>query len=59
MSKVIETWLSNWFTVVLFIGGAVLIAVAAFLFNLVLGYLASGVELCVIAYILDKERGGQ
>ncbi|WP_338209320.1 DUF1056 family protein [Lactiplantibacillus paraxiangfangensis] len=59
MSKVIETWFANWFTVILFVGGAALIAVAAFLFNLAVGYLASGVELCVIAYILDKERGEQ
>lgn len=57
MAKIISNLFSNWGTVMIFIAGLVLIAVAAFTFNLVLGYLVSGIELCLVAYILDKERG--
>jgi len=59
MSKVIEEFINNWITVILFVIGLILVAVAAFLFNMVLGYLVSGVELCFVAFILDKERGEQ
>lgn len=57
MAKVINNFFSNWGTVLVFIFGLALISVAAFTFNLVLGYLVSGIELCLVAYILDKERG--
>ncbi|WP_195486767.1 hypothetical protein [Lacticaseibacillus paracasei] len=57
MAKIISNLFSNWGTVMLFIIGLALIAVAAFAFNIVLGYLVAGFELCLVAYILDKERG--
>lgn len=57
MAKIIGNLFSNWGTVVLFIIGLALIAVAAFTFNVVIGYLVAGFELCLAAYILDKERG--
>lgn len=57
MAKIISNLFSNWGTVVLFIIGLALIALAAFTFNIVIGYLASGFELCLSAYILDEERG--
>lgn len=57
MAKIISNLFSNWGTVMLFIIGLALIAVAAFAFNIVLGYLVAGFEMCLAAYILDKERG--
>lgn len=57
MAKIISNLFSNWGTVMIFVAGLVLIAVAAFAFNVVIGYLVSGFELCLVAYILDKERG--
>lgn len=57
MAKIIGNLFSNWGTVMLFVIGLALIAVAAFAFNIVLGYLVAGFELCLVAYILDKERG--
>lgn len=57
MAKIISDLFSNWGTVMLFIIGLALIAVAAFIFNVVVGYLVAGFELCLVAYILDKERG--
>lgn len=57
MAKIISDLFSNWGTVMLFIIGLALIAVAAFAFNIVLGYLVAGFEMCLAAYILDKERG--
>lgn len=57
MAKIIGDLLSNWGTVILFIVGLTLIAVASFTFNIVIGYLVAGFELCLVAYILDKERG--
>ncbi|MCP9305946.1 hypothetical protein [Lacticaseibacillus paracasei] len=57
MAKIISNLFSNWGTVMLFVIGLSLIAVAAFTFNVVIGYLTSGFELCLSAYILDKERG--
>ncbi|WP_191982204.1 MULTISPECIES: hypothetical protein [Lacticaseibacillus] len=57
MAKIISNLFSNWGTVMLFIIGLALIAVAAFTFNVVIGYLVAGLETCLAAYILDKERG--
>ncbi|MEK1424502.1 hypothetical protein [Limosilactobacillus fermentum] len=57
MAKIISNLFSNWGTVMLFVIGLSLIAVAAFTFNVVIGYLVAGFELCLVAYILDKERG--
>ena len=57
MAKIISSLFSNWGTVMLFVIGLALIAVAAFTFNVVIGYLVAGLELCLAAYILDKERG--
>lgn len=57
MAKIISDLFSNWGTVMLFIIGLALIVVAAFAFNIVLGYLVTGFEMCLAAYILDKERG--
>nr|DAH91776.1 MAG TPA: Protein of unknown function (DUF1056) [Caudoviricetes sp.] len=57
MAKIIGDLLGNWGTVILFIIGLTLIAVAAFTFNIVTGYLVAGLETCLAAYILDKERG--
>jgi hypothetical protein len=57
MAKIISNLFSSWGTVMLFIIGLALIAVAAFTFNVVIGYLVAGFELCLAAYILDKERG--
>lgn len=57
MAKIIGDLLSNWGTVILFIVGLTLIAVASFTFNIVIGYLVAGIETCLAAYILDKERG--
>lgn len=57
MAKIIGNLFSNWGTVVLFVIGLALIAVAAFTFNIVIGYLVAGIETCLAAYILDKERG--
>lgn len=57
MAKIISNFFSSWGTVMLFITGLALIAVAAFAFNVVIGYLVAGFELCLAAYILDKERG--
>ncbi|AAR04626.1 unknown [Lactobacillus phage Lc-Nu] len=57
MAKIISNLFSNWGTVMLFVIGLALIALAAFTFNIVIGYLVAGVETCLAAYILDKERG--
>lgn len=57
MAKIISNLFSNWGTVLLFITGLSLIALAAFTFNIVIGYLVAGIETCLAAYILDKERG--
>jgi hypothetical protein len=57
MAKIISNLFSNWGTVMLFITGLALIAVSAFTFNIVIGYLVAGLETCLVAYILDKERG--
>lgn len=57
MAKIIGNIFSNWGTVVLFITGLSLIAVAAFTFNIVIGYLVVGFELCLSACVLDIERG--
>ncbi|MEN2349473.1 hypothetical protein [Lacticaseibacillus paracasei] len=57
MAKIIGDLFSNWGTVMLFVIGLALIAVAAFTFNIVIGYLVAGLETCLAAYILDKERG--
>lgn len=57
MAKIISNLFSNWGTVMLFVIGLSLIAVAAFTFNVVFGYLVAGLETCLAAYILDKERG--
>lgn len=57
MAKIISNLFSNWGTVMLFVIGLALIAVAAFTFNVVIGYLVAGIETCLAAYILDKERG--
>lgn len=57
MAKIISNFFSSWGTVMLFIIGLSLIAVAAFTFNIVIGYLVAGIETCLAAYILDKERG--
>lgn len=57
MAKIIGNLFSNWGTVMLFITGLALIAVSAFTFNIVIGYLVAGLETCLVAYILDKERG--
>lgn len=57
MAKIISNLFSNWGTVMLFVIGLALIALAAFTFNIVIGYLVAGIETCLAAYILDKERG--
>lgn len=57
MAKTISNFFSSWGTVMIFITGLALIAVAAFTFNVFIGYLVAGFELCLVAYILDKERG--
>ncbi|EPC45533.1 MAG: hypothetical protein ACTH7B_11210 [Lacticaseibacillus paracasei] len=57
MAKIISNLFSNWGTVMLFVIGLALIALAAFTFNVVIGYLVAGIETCLAAYILDKERG--
>jgi hypothetical protein len=57
MAKIIGDLFSNWGTVMLFVIGLALIAVAAFTFSIVIGYLVAGIETCLAAYILDKERG--
>lgn len=57
MAKIISNLFSSWGTVMLFVIGLALIAVAAFTFNVVIGYLVAGIETCLAAYILDKERG--
>jgi len=56
MAKIISNLFSNWGTVMLFVIGLALIALAAFTFNIVIGYLVAGIETCLAAYILDKER---
>ena len=57
MAKIISNLFSNWGTVMLIVIGLALIALAAFTFNIVIGYLVAGIETCLAAYILDKERG--
>lgn len=57
MAKVLNDLVKNWSTVVLFIAGLVMVAVAAFLFSQILGFLIAGLELMLMAYILDKEGG--
>lgn len=57
MAKIISNLFSNWGTVMLFVIGLSLIAVAAFTFSIVIGYLVAGLETCLASYILDKERG--
>lgn len=57
MAKIISNFFSSWGTVMIFITGLALIALAAFTFNIVIGYLVAGIETCLAAYILDKERG--
>ncbi|HBG91822.1 MAG TPA: hypothetical protein DDW47_07075 [Lactobacillus acetotolerans] len=57
MAKILNDLVKNWSTVVLFVAGLVLVAIAAFLFNQVLGFLIAGLELMLMAYILDKEGG--
>lgn len=55
MSKVIDTFLKKWGTVLLFVAGLVFIAIGAILFNRMLGFAVIGIELASAAYILDKE----
>lgn len=57
MAKALNDLIKNWSTVVFFVAGLVLVAIAAFLFNLILGFLIAGLELMLMAYILDKEGG--
>lgn len=57
MAKILNDLVKNWSTVVLFVAGLVLVAIAAFLFNQILGFLIAGLELMLMAYILDKEGG--
>lgn len=57
MAKKFVELIKNWFTPILFIMGMVLVAYSAFLFNLILGYLALGIILITIAYLKEKEMG--
>lgn len=57
MAKILSELVKNWATVILFVAGLVLVAIAAFLFNQILGFLIAGLELMLMAYILDKEGG--
>lgn len=57
MAKKFVELIRNWFTPILFIVGMALVAYSAFLFNLILGYLALGIILITIAYLTEKEMG--
>lgn len=57
LAKALKKLFSTWGTVFLFVSGLCLLAVAAFVFNTIVGLLVSGLELCLMAYILDNERG--
>ncbi|KRM95965.1 hypothetical protein FC19_GL001446 [Liquorilactobacillus aquaticus DSM 21051] len=57
MAKAINELLKNWLTVFIFVAGLVLIGIGVFTYNTTLGYVVSGAELCLAAYILDREGG--
>ncbi|MCG0574026.1 hypothetical protein ACI3GN_01945 [Lactiplantibacillus plantarum] len=54
---IMQAFLGDWLSVILFLTGVILLSVAAFAVNLIVGLLVSGILLIVMACLLDKERG--
>lgn len=54
---IIQAFFGDWLSVILFLTGVILLSVAAFAVNLIMGLLVSGILLIVMACLLDKERG--
>lgn len=54
---IMQAFFSDWLSVILFLTGVILLSVAAFAVNLIMGLLVSGILLVVMACLLDKERG--
>ncbi|KRN36118.1 hypothetical protein IV39_GL000511 [Lactiplantibacillus plantarum] len=52
-----QAFFGDWLSVILFLTGVILLSVAAFAVNLIVGLLISGILLVVMACLLDKERG--
>jgi len=44
---------------ILFLTGLIMIAVAGFMFNTIIGLVLSGFFLIIIAFIVDKQNGGE
>lgn len=53
----IKNFWTNWLSVAMFLLGIAFISIAAFLFNLILGYAVTGMLFIMMAVILTKERG--
>jgi hypothetical protein len=56
LAKALRNLVSTWGTVILFLVGLILLALAAFLFNVIVGLLVSGLQLCLMAYVIDREQ---
>lgn len=54
---IMQAFFGDWLSVILFLTGVILLSVAAFAVNLIVGILVSGILLIVMACLLDKERG--
>lgn len=54
---IMQAFFDDWLSVILFLTGVILLSVAAFAVNLIMGLLVSGILLIVMACLLDKERG--
>ncbi|MFK7051029.1 hypothetical protein V3Q77_14205 [Flavobacterium davisii] len=54
---IMQAFFDDWLSVILFLTGVILLSVAAFAVNLIVGLLVSGNLLIVMACLLDKERG--
>lgn len=44
---------------ILFLTGLIMITVAGFMFNTIIGLVLSGIFLIIIAFIVDKQNGGE
>jgi len=54
-TKFITAIWQNLLSVILFISGIALIDISAFYFNFIVGFIATGVSLVIMAVTLDKE----
>ncbi|OIM13186.1 hypothetical protein, partial [Oenococcus oeni] len=57
MIKNFKKLITDYFTVILFITGIVLIDIGTIFFNNIFGIIVTGISLIVMAVVSDKERG--